>query len=480
MFTELLCWSKARGTANSAVLGLKNRHRHQKKVNQFFKLMNELSPHLLRERYAAPPSVKSMCPQSTCFLQSSWLNFHTIMAIATLRLQGVRKSLIGAGMLGVVGAFACGTNGEPPDSPGSGGASSGGAAGSGGEMGSGGAASGGDASGGESATGGQDGTGGDPAAEACHAASDAGELTTRLPCLLSETGLYQADMTTLADGVHPFSPQFPLWTDSAAKKRWISLPANTKIDSTDMDEWVFPVGTRLWKEFARDGVRVETRLIEKQESGAWRLVAYQWREDQTEADAVPNGVSNASGTEHDVPDVDACGQCHGERPDNVLGFSALQLSREPADPNDTTEWTLQRLIDAELLTTPPNAPFTVPGTETEQQFFGYVHGNCSHCHNPEGTGFEKTGLDLGLKIAELDGPVEEFTAYLGLVNEPIGWVDGTRPDATVRVVPGSPETSALYQRFMTKGQQWSMPPIGTELLDPAGQTAIEAFINSLE
>ena len=181
-----------------------------------------------------------------------------------------------------------------------------------------------------------------------------------------------------------------------------------------------------------------------------------------------------------MPDVDACGQCHGERPDNVLGFSALQLSRQPADPNDTTEWTLQRLIDAELLTAPTDAPFTVPGTETEQQFFGYVHGNCSHCHNPEGTGFEKTGLDLGLKIAELDGPVEEFTAYLGLVNEPIGWVDGTRPDATVRVVPGSPETSALYQRFMTKGQQWSMPPIGTELLAPAGQTAIEAFINSLE
>jgi len=388
-------------------------------------------------------------------------------------------------MLGLVSAVACGTEDPNPIDSGSGGASSGGAPGSGGEIGSGGAAtggaaSGGNTSGGETSTGGQDGTGGDAAAEACHAASDAGDLTTRLPCLLSQTGLYQADMTTLADDVHPFTPEFPLWTDGAAKKRWISLPANTQVDTTDMDEWVFPVGTRLWKEFARDGVRVETRLIEKQDSGAWRLVAYQWREDQKEADAVPNGVTNASGTEHDVPNVDACGTCHGERPDNVLGFSALQLSHEPINAEDTKELTLQRLIDADLLTAPPDGPFVVPGTDAERAFFGYVHGNCSHCHNPDGAGFEKTGMDLGLKVAELEGPVQEFDVYLGLVNQPIGWVDGTRPDATVRVVPGSPETSALYQRFMTKGQPWSMPPLGTELLDPAGEAAIETFIQTLE
>lgn len=405
------------------------------------------------------------------------------MIIAGAGLRGTRKSLITIGIGGLVAMMGC-SNGPGSTDTGSGGSSGGNGPGTGGAAsggtGSGGASSGGTASGGDGTGGGQDGSGGDVAAEACHEASDAGDLTTRLPCLLSETGLYQADMTTLADGVHPFTPAFPLWTDAAEKKRWISLPANTKVDTTDMDNWAFPAGTKLWKEFVRDSVRVETRLIEKQESGVWRMVAYQWREDQTEADAIPNGLSNASGTEHDVPNIDACTQCHGGRLDNVLGFSAIQLSHAPINEADANEWTLQRLVDADLLTVPPDRAFEVPGTEIERNFFGYVHGNCSHCHNPDGSGTEKTGLDLGLKVSELEGPVSNFTSYTDLVDQPIGWEGGERPPATLRVVPGSLEDSALYQRFVTKGEVWSMPPLGTEIVDPAGKEVIEAWIESLE
>ncbi len=355
-----------------------------------------------------------------------------------------------------------------------GGAGGSGAMGSG-AIGSGAAGSGASGSGGAGGSGGSGGS----TSEACHEPSDAGSLFTRLPCLLSETGLYEADMVTLAEGVHPYTPQFKLWTDSAAKKRWVQLPPDTQIDTTDMDYWEYPPGTKLWKEFERDGVRVETRLIEKQPNGVWYPVAYQWRDDQMEADAVPNGVDNASGTEHDIPNTDQCLKCHSQVPDKALGFSAIQLSHDPVDSSDPLEWTLTSLIEGDLLTNPPAATFTVPGTPDEVAFFGYLHANCGHCHNPRGGANGQTGLDMWLKVDDLDGPVTEFSVYQNVYDVDIAWLDGERPDATKRVVPGSPEDSAVYQRFVTKGENWSMPPLGTEVTDPQGQQIMETWIQSL-
>ena len=77
-----------------------------------------------------------------------------------------------------------------------------------------------------------------------------------VPARLTETGLY-ADLRAdaLAPGVLPYRPQFELWSDGASKRRWISLPPGTRIDTSDMDSWQFPEGTKLWKEFSRDNVR---------------------------------------------------------------------------------------------------------------------------------------------------------------------------------------------------------------------------------
>lgn len=406
------------------------------------------------------------------------------MTVHRALLQLPKQKLFGIGITAALLANACGSDG-PKDTTASGGASSGGQ--SSGSSPSGGASNAGgtdtsDPSGGADAAGGSadSASGGSSTSEACHQASDAGDLTTRLPCLLSETGLFMQDMVTLGEGVHPFKPQFPLWTDSAAKRRWIALPPGSKIDTTEMDYWTFPTGTKVWKEFSRDEVRVETRLIEKQESGAWFMVAYQWRDDLSEADAVPNGVNNASGTEHDVPDSDQCVQCHGQQPDKVLGFSAIQLSHEPENPSDTDEWTLERLMNADLLSVPPAEIFSVPGTQLEREFFGYVHANCAHCHNPRGAANMQNGLDLWLKVADLAGPVTEFSVYQGIVDQDIEWLDGDRPTASKRIAPGSLDDSAIYQRFLTKSEPWSMPKLGTEVTDPTGKQIMEDWILSLE
>jgi hypothetical protein len=296
--------------------------------------------------------------------------------------------------------------------------------------------------------------------------------------LLSQTGLYGADMVGLSQGVHPFTPSFELWSDGAEKQRWISLPAASKIDTSDMDYWSFPAGTKLWKEFSRDGVRVETRLMEKQASGSWYAVAYQWRSDQKEADAVPNGVMNASGTLHDVPNSDQCLTCHSQLPDKALGFSAIQLSHAKLDPTSTLEWTLDTLIGDGLLTLPPAQAFTVPGSALERAIFGYLHANCGTCHNPKGSANTQTGLDMWLKVADLSGPVSEFSVYKGLFDTDIVWLDAEHPDAPKRIAPGSLQDSAVYQRFIEKGRTWSMPPLGTEIVDPNGKKLLEDWITA--
>ena len=307
-----------------------------------------------------------------------------------------------------------------------------------------------------------------------------GTLKTRLPCLLSETGLFAADVQTLGDGVRPFSPQFALWSDAAEKRRWIWLPPDSQIDTSDMDFWTFPAGTKIWKEFTRDGTRVETRLIEKQPSGTWYTVAYLWRADQSEADAVPDGMMNASGTEHDVPNSDACWACHSQQPDKALGFSAIQLAHAPFDAA-TNEWTLERLAEANLLTNPPAGAFEFSEgwSDEHRTLFGYLHANCGTCHNPQGSANSQTGLDLWIKAEDLSKSAEESSVYVGIVDVDIMKLD-VELEATKRIDPGSLENSAIYQRFSNKGQAWSMPPLGTEVTDPTGQELLEAFILGLE
>jgi hypothetical protein len=110
-------------------------------------------------------------------------------------------------------------------------------------------------------------------------------IQASLPARLSETGLFAPGATELAPGVRPYTPSFALWSDGAEKRRWIALPEGARIDTSDMDAWRFPVGTKVWKEFVRDGIRVETRLLEKVDASdaGWAGIAYAWAADRSDA-----------------------------------------------------------------------------------------------------------------------------------------------------------------------------------------------------
>ena len=295
---------------------------------------------------------------------------------------------------------------------------------------------------------------------------------------LFETGLcVDRACTQIARDAIEYKPRFELWANGATKRRWIQLPEGTKIDTTDMDHWVFPVGTKAWKEFTRDGVRVETRYIVKlvendNSTESWSYAAYEWNAEQTEAVSVPDGSIDANGTMHDVPDNKACKDCHEQiRPSRLLGFEAIQLDHE----TPTTD--LRDLISMGWLTTPPSgAPpyFALPGNATVHAAFGYLHANCSSCHSTSSYVRNDTPLDLRLLTTKL-ASVEQTPTYLTTVNVPT--LTDLAQGTIVR--PRDPDNSVMIEVMNYTDPFFRMPPVATEIVDPQGQAVLRAWINSL-
>jgi hypothetical protein len=299
-------------------------------------------------------------------------------------------------------------------------------------------------------------------------------IATGDPQTLQETGLYSDAATeTLADDVMEYEPAYELWSAGSAKRRFVRIPPGEVIDTSDMNAWRFPVGTRLWKEFVRDGVRVETRFLEKRQDGlgilGWFAIAYAWNEAQTEAKLSREGVIDALGTKHDIPGRLACRECHGGANDGALGFSAIQLSGQKAGLS------LQGLADRQLLSSPPQGMFVPPGDATAQRALGQLHANCGHCHNPLGAAFERSDMELWLDVDSLTS-VESTLAYRTAVGVPLG---EHLDSVTLRIQPGVPALSGVIVRMSSREELVAMPPLASELIDEAGVSELSAWISAM-
>jgi len=290
------------------------------------------------------------------------------------------------------------------------------------------------------------------------------------PMKLSETGLYSDFAArTLAPDVIAFEPRYPLWSDGADKQRYLLLPPGGVIDTGEIDHWVFPIGTKAWKEFRKDGKLVETRLLQKVEEGGagWWMMAYLWNDTDTEADAVVAGRDDARGTTHKVPSQEDCFGCHLLVRDTLIGVSAFQLAGG-ADPSP-----LARLTFAGRLSAPPASEPEVPGAGVVKEALGYLHGNCGHCHNDQN--FLATKLRMRLRLLVGVATPEETPAYRTAIGgKAAHFVDGT----TLLVVPGQPELSQLFVRMGLRNLE-AMPPICSKVVDSAGMQTIGDWIRGL-
>ena len=301
-----------------------------------------------------------------------------------------------------------------------------------------------------------------------------------LPEKLSETPLYS---NIMSKSVHPsvraYTPEFQLWSDGADKQRWVYVPECSPVDTSDMNNWSVPVGTRFFKEFAVDGRRVETRIISRIGTGPrdFAYASYLWNESETEATRLgPEGLVNALGTTHDVPTKQACFQCHGTyalgggRPSRGLGFSAIQLAHADSGLD------LFELADADVLSHAPDGLPTIPGTPDERAALGYLHANCGNCHNDSRDRIPQVNLNLWLDVSH--ATVEETGAWQTAVDQPTQFFNDQH--VLGRVVAGNPEESALLYRMRQRGNIAQMPPTASEVPDVEGIAIIAAWIEGLE
>lgn len=279
-------------------------------------------------------------------------------------------------------------------------------------------------------------------------------------------------------GVRPFTPGLQLWSDGAEKSRFIYLPPGARIETYDMDEWTFPVGTKLWKEFSFRGRAIETRFMMKLGPRSWWRTTYRWTEDQSNAFELTRGERHVKGTPGDayeVPRQSDCDACHDGRRDGVLGFEAISLAHP--DARGLT-WTV--LVDEQLVTRIPDVAPRVPGDAIERAALGWMHVNCgSSCHNHAGGAATWTGLFLRLDAHPL-ATVWETGSYRTAVGRPASF----RPSGSFRVLqrvsPGRPEDSAVFVRAASRQARTQMPPLGTHALDHAGLDLLRTWIVELE
>jgi hypothetical protein len=288
-------------------------------------------------------------------------------------------------------------------------------------------------------------------------------VTQSPPGTLGALGVY-ADIS--AKHVDPalkfFEVNSALWSDGAAKHRWLVLPAGASIAYNDTtDAFDYPERAMFVKNFYLDSVAGDTAsrrywetrvLVNKHDANGfdrWHGFTYKWRRDQGDADLVSSASGydtvfhyRSGGTQTykkwSFPRQEACVMCHkqGTKDDGagpygargVLGFFPAQLKRvAPRQPStNQVLW----LFDQGVFTgTRPDAMQLAarwkglsepipPGLNADQRFRvidsmarSFLAANCSGCHSRRNIGLPVTpkGLELNFDWHRL-APQTEFGA----------------------------------------------------------------------
>jgi uncharacterized repeat protein (TIGR03806 family) len=310
-----------------------------------------------------------------------------------------------------------------------------------------------------------------------------------LPRLLSETGVFRAHRElTPAAGVMPYDVNAPLWSDGAAKRRWIALPRDTRIGFSERGGWKFPPGTVFVKHFelpageGRPARRLETRLLVVDRRGTGYGVTYRWRGDGSDAELLTEGLTET--IERDdrkqtwsYPGRGECLVCHTASAGFVLGVNTRQLNRPSTDPSATATDNLLRtwnrlglfrpaIRDEDFARLDRLVAVTDTKAALEHRVRSYLDANCAQCHRPGGT--------RGDFDARFDTPL----ARQKLVNAPP--LSSDLGVAGVKLVtPGDPERSMIYLRMKRRQDVFNMPPLATHEADSAALAAVRDWIKGL-
>ncbi|RFC45504.1 MAG: Glucose/arabinose dehydrogenase, beta-propeller fold [Verrucomicrobia bacterium] len=323
------------------------------------------------------------------------------------------------------------------------------------------------------------------------------------PTLLSQTGAF-TDLNTLtpSPGLIPYEPASPLWSDNAAKHRWMAIPNdgthNTtaeKIVFSANGEWSFPVGTVFVKHFELPAnaaspnsvVRLETRFLVHGADGYFAF-SYKWNTEGTEA-FLQNNASTATipvtqtggavtNQVWEFPSQSACMDCHQQAAGRVLGAKTLALNWQYPYASQGTQNQITYLNSKAIFTESLNLTLlptyiTAKGLKdtsasVETRVRSFIDMNCSSCHRPGGTAGRAVfdaRLTTPLELAGLINATPSADT-LGLVNAKL-------------IKPGDAANSVFAVRDASRNPSIQMPPLGTTIAHPEYIPMLNTWINGL-
>lgn len=299
------------------------------------------------------------------------------------------------------------------------------------------------------------------------------------------------------DGVVPYDLNTPLYSDYAAKHRFVWMPQGTTATYNAEGVFDFPVGSVLVKTFGflhdiRDPAKgeriIETRLLIHKPEG-WVGFSYIWNEDMTDARlAVAGGRADVSWTHYDgetrrieryiIPNMNECKQCHeigGKL--QPIGPKARNINKEYAYDdgamNQLRKWRIAGLLTG--TPAPEEAP-RVPNAEDpatgglDERARAYLDINCAHCHNPEGPA-HMSGLDLSWSQTD--------PGKFGVFKPPIAAGRGSG-GYKFGIDPGRPEVSILMHRVESTEPGVMMPPLPKRMVHDEGNALMREWILSMK
>jgi len=308
---------------------------------------------------------------------------------------------------------------------------------------------------------------------------------------LSDYGLFRdRGAREPASRVRSYDLVNPLFSDHAAKHRYVFVPEGETAGYDPETAFAFPVGSVLIKTFAfapdmrdpEDGARfIETRLLIRKADG-WAAYPYVWNEDGTEAIYTPVGTrmpvetidtaGNPLAFTYAVPNRNQCKTCHSVSGEIVpIGPKARNLNHVgPHGQNQLADWQGQGLLSGVPEDTPGLVSVVDPAASLEARARAYLEINCAHCHR-EGGSASNSGLWL-----EWD---ERDPARLGLNKYPTAAGRGGGTSVHV-IAPGKPDRSILAYRMASSDAGIAMPELGRAVVDPEGLALVRDWIASLE
>ncbi|MFT5430679.1 MAG: glucose/arabinose dehydrogenase [Myxococcota bacterium] len=276
-----------------------------------------------------------------------------------------------------------------------------------------------------------------------------GESDLRMPYQLADTGCVNPEQPMeVADHVKPYNVTASVYSDLATKQRWVALPKTGDV-TWDADRVLLPIGATLVKSFARDGVRMETRLLAHHESG-WAGYTYDWAADQLSAtlrDPASRSTPSAADPDWSVPTRKQCRKCHTAAAGGALGMTAFQLddaNRAQFDPPEGLPEAMPSPLDE--------------AADLDGRARAYLHTNCSNCHRPDSWAWSPLDLryDTPFNATGLCGDGWSFPGKL---------LDPTAPAASGFIVVMTPNDHGLI-----------MPPFGVETPDLDGVSMLTEWV----